>query len=197
MEQEKYCFDGISDGPDVPWLIQSPSLTLKATYYAFEYFILGTGQGLHSACKIFFFNDSSRNSNRMFAKFGKTGPLRVLFSSTQSLLTAPFCLTQKQHVPLISNPVTAPQGKAFVSLLYRWETGFRGFKRLASHHKANPKRICNWTCLSFWGLMISLPRPPARPGCQNPIRDSLTSKESRFPQYAFSHEKRLSISWVL
>lgn len=46
---------GISDGPDVPLLTQSPSLTLKATYNAFEYFILGTGQGATLCMQDFFF----------------------------------------------------------------------------------------------------------------------------------------------
>ena len=47
---------GISEGPDVPLLTQSPSLTLKATYNAFEYFILGTGQeGYIMHARFFFF----------------------------------------------------------------------------------------------------------------------------------------------
>lgn len=46
---------GFSDGSDVPFLRQNPSPPLKATYNTFEYFILYTGQGLHSVCKTFFF----------------------------------------------------------------------------------------------------------------------------------------------
>lgn len=154
MEQEKYCSDGISDGPDVPLLIQSPSLTLKATYNAFEYSILGTGQGARFFF-FFFFNDSSGNSNGMFVKFGKTGLPGILLSSSQLLLTPAFCRTHKLHLPLISNPSTTPQGKALVSSLHRWGNGLRGFQQLALSRKAHLKQNWEWNCLSgAWWLLF-------------------------------------------
>lgn len=97
MEQEKCCSLPVS-------LMVLMSLHwCKAQILLWELLII-----LLSLCKLgrgyilrkrFFFFNSSRNSNRMFVKFGKIGPLGVLFSSTQLLFTLPYRLTQKQQVP--------------------------------------------------------------------------------------------------
>lgn len=183
---------GFSEGPDVPSLMQNPSPPLKATYNAFVYFILYTGQGLHSACKIFFFF-------LMVAAGTQTGCLWSLAKEVHwascSLLPSYGLLRLSAWLRNSKSPLAQTLSQPYqVKHEYPCSTdeepGLEALSDLPLVARLTPKQVWDWNvCLAdtwglpFHGLLQDLTvRLPHR---------TVWSQESCFPSYNFCHKERV------